>query len=425
MFKNLYSDEFLSTQVGFDNFYKLEDLLDFISSTKYIELCEGQYEYATKIPGVHNHYLDNLIYLREIGLPSNKSEKFNFSNLNKLKQIDILEKNKKYDPLENLEKFEWVATKENTIVCNDGQILPSFDIGQKKPFNIQILDNIKYNKQKQDEYIKIIEPTDDFRNLTYALTPFTNVIIFPTGSKKRYLNKPLEINYLSLTDDPVLEANTNIIDIQYNTSVRLKEIIWPTSGQMNYVTYIVRENSELIIDRDTKDCGGWGIFDSRFVCHPGSKITINFKNEGSTYTQENFYFKCSSNVEVNLIGRNNIKPGNEYHQYVQLKSQNDNNKSVIDIKNVGRENANTSFIGKYDVSPYSIGFSGDMNNENLMLTKDVKMHTRPILDIHTKEIECSHGCTISNINKEHLYYLQSRGLSKSDAKDILVDSFLC
>ena len=71
VFKNLYSDEFLSTQVGFDNFYKLEDLLDFISSTKYIELCEGQYEYATKIPGVHNHYLDNLIYLREIGLPSN------------------------------------------------------------------------------------------------------------------------------------------------------------------------------------------------------------------------------------------------------------------------------------------------------------------------------------------------------------------
>ena len=39
------------------------------------------------------------------------------------------------------------------------------------------------------------------------------------------------------------------------------------AGQMNYVTYIVRENSELIIERDTKDCGGWGIFDSRFVCH--------------------------------------------------------------------------------------------------------------------------------------------------------------
>ena len=194
---------------------------------------------------------------------------------------------------------------------------------------------------------------------------------------------------------------------------------------MNYVTYIVREDSELEITRSSKDYGGWSLFDSRFICHPGSKITINFENEGSKYSQENFYFKCSSHVELNLSGRNNIKPGNEYHQYVQVKSQNDNNKSVVDIKNVGRENSNTSFVGKYDVSPFSIGFDGEMSNANLMLTKNVKMHTRPILDIHTKEIQCSHGCTISNINKDHLYYLQSRGFSRDNANDILVDSFLC
>ena len=45
--------------------------------------------------------------------------------------------------------------------------------------------------------------------------------------------------------------------------------------------------------------------------------------------------------------------------------------------------------------PYSIGFNGDMNNENLMLTKNVKMHTD-----HTgyspKKLNVQHGCTISN-----------------------------
>lgn len=424
MFKNLYCSPLLESQSGFENFYKLDEVVDYVTSPEYISICEENYEYAKKVPGIHSHYLDNLLYLREVGIPENKAEQFNFSNLNKLKNIDILEK-PFLDHMEQLEKFDWIAHKTNTVILNDGTVLPSMDLTQKKPFNVQILDNIKFNKQKQDEYIKIIEPTQDFRNLTYALTPFTNVIIFPTGSKKRYVKNPFEINYLNSTDDPVLETNTTIVDIQYNTSVKLKESIWPTAGQMNYVTYIVRENSELIIERDTKDSGGWGIFDSRFVCHPGSKVTIKFVNEGSTYTQENFYFKCSSHVEVELVGRNDIKPGNEYHQYIQLKSQNDNNKSIIDIKNVGRENANTSFIGKYDVSPYSIGFNGDMNNENLMLTKNVKMHTRPILDIHTKEIECSHGCTISNINKEHLYYLQSRGFTKDSARDILVDSFLC
>ena len=80
---------------------------------------------------------------------------------------------------------------------------------------------------------------------------------------------------------------------------------------------------------------------------------------------------------------------------------------------------------RFDVSPNSVGFNGHMKNENLMLTPNTKMHSRPILDIHTKEIECSHGCTISNIDKSKLYYLQSRGLSKDIAEDVLVSSFLC
>ena len=424
MYKNLFSQRLVETQTGYPNFFKLEDIADYVSSPEFINLAE-QSSYSKKVPGLHNHYVDNLMYIREVGIPNNKHEQFNFSNLNKLKQIEILERQSQFDPIDALDKFEWIAHEENSIVINDSVIMTSMDMGTKKPFGVQILDNIKFNKQKQDEYIKIIEPTEDFRNLTYALTPFTNVVIFPNGSKERYFNKPLNIYYYNSTKDPILEANTTIVDVQYNTKVKVNEFVKNDAGQMNYVTYIVREDAELEINRSTTDNGGWGIFDSRFVCHPGSKVTINFDNQGSKYSQENFYFKCSSHVEVNLKGRNNILQGNEYHQYVLVKSQNDNNKSVIDIKNVGREKANTSFIGKFDVSPYSIGFNGEMNNDNLMLTKDTKMHTRPILDIHTKEIECSHGCTISNINNEQMYYLQSRGFDKDSAKDILVESFLC
>jgi len=425
VFKNLYSSNILTKQNGFESFYKLEDILDFVTSPIYLEELENS-EYKKKVPGLHKHYVDNLYYLREIGLPSNKNEQFNFSNINKLKNIDILNtESRTISGVDDLVKYEYLATEKNTVVITDGHILSSTDVSTKKPFNVQILDNIKYNKQKQDEYVKIIEHTNDFRNLTYALSTFPNIIIFPSGSKDNFYKNPFTIEYVNGTDDPVLQANTSIVDIQYNTKVKLRERVKSLAGQMNYVTYIVREDAELEIVRNSKDLGGWTLFDSRFVCHPGSKVTVKFKNEGSQYSQENFYFKCSSHVEVDLVGRNNIKKGNDYHQFVQVKSQNDSNKSVIDIKNVGNENANTSFIGKYDVSPFSIGFDGQMSNENLMLTKNVKMHTRPILDIHTKEIECSHGCTISNINKDHLYYLQSRGFSRQKANDILVDSFLC
>ena len=66
-----------------------------------------------------------------------------------------------------------------------------------------------------------------------------------------------------------------------------------------------------------------------------------------------------------------------------------------------------------------------MNNQNLMLDKNVTMHTRPVLDIHTKEIKCQHGCTVSNINEEHMYYLQTKGIDRSTASEMLIESFLC
>ena len=143
MYKNLYSERLVDSQTGFDSYFKLEDLADYVSSSDFIAMAE-QSGYQKQVPGVHNHFLDNLMYLREVGMPSNKHEQFNFSNLNKLKQLDILEKQSQFDPVDALERFEWVAHQEQSIVINDSVILTSMDLGTKKPFGIQILDNIKF-----------------------------------------------------------------------------------------------------------------------------------------------------------------------------------------------------------------------------------------------------------------------------------------
>ena len=52
---------------------------------------------------------------------------------------------------------------------------------------------------------------------------------------------------------------------------------------MNNIIYIVRENSELVIDRITNDFGGSAYLIANLFAHPNSKITINFKNTGSDY----------------------------------------------------------------------------------------------------------------------------------------------
>lgn len=424
MYKQLFSYPFLSSQPSKETYYNLPELIEYITSDEYIAITEDHTD-KNIYKELIQCYKTNLLFLREHGIPHSKQEQFNTFNLNKLYSLDILSNNVGktshiYD------KLEYLSTSDrNIITCIDGDVYTTESVNKKSSAGLQILDYMKVGKQRHTEYTKLIEKTGNFSNLTFGSSIYPNVFIFPNGSKSKYANKPVEITYDNSKDDPILEANTNIVDVQYGTHVKLIEKVKTIAGQMNYVTYIVREGSTLEIDRDTVDAGGWNVFDSRFICHPNSIVKINSSNTGSQYTQENFYFKCSSNVSVELTGRNNIKKGNEYYSFVRVRSADKDNTSTIDIKNIGNEHCKTSFIGKYEINADSVGFKGSMDNDNLMLSSTAKMNSRPILDIYTKEIECTHGCTISNVDKNQLYYLQSKGFDSNTAKNMLVESFLC
>ena len=421
MYKQLFGAALLESSPGAENYFTLEQIADYVSTDSYIDGVDFNY-WSSKLPQYNKTYKNNLIDIKAQGLPTSKSEQYNFANLRKLYNLEILDApDVQYD----MERFSYLADKYKTIVLNDSRLITTNDLGKKAPFNVQILDSIHVNKNRMSEYIQLLNQEENLSKLTYALTPFPNVIVFPSGSKDTFKKTPIDIKYLNSTEDPVLDCNTTIYDIQYNTKVQLNETVKTSAGQMNYSMYILRENAELTINRTSRDSGGWNIFDSVFICHPGSKLTVNFTNTGSQYTQENFYIKSSRKTEVSINGKNNIFRGNNYHQYVHQKSDDSDNYSSIDIKNVGKEFASTSFIGRYDVGALSVNFDGTMNNENLMLDKNVKMHTRPILDIHTKEIKCQHGCTVSNVNDEHMYYLQTKGMNKKQATDLLIESFLC
>lgn len=48
----------------------------------------------------------------------------------------------------------------------------------------------------------------------------------------------------------------------------------------------------------------------------------------------------------------------------------------------------------------------------------------PSLEITEESVKGGHGATVGNIDEEHLYYLQSRGLSASMAQKMLVEGFI-
>jgi Fe-S cluster assembly protein SufD len=62
-------------------------------------------------------------------------------------------------------------------------------------------------------------------------------------------------------------------------------------------------------------------------------------------------------------------------------------------------------------------------NKNLVLSDDAVIDTKPELQIHADDVRCTHGATIGQLDAESLFYMQSRGIGKQQARSLLTYAF--
>jgi Fe-S cluster assembly protein SufD len=62
-------------------------------------------------------------------------------------------------------------------------------------------------------------------------------------------------------------------------------------------------------------------------------------------------------------------------------------------------------------------------NKNLVLSDDAVINTKPELQILADDVRCTHGATIGQLDDEAMFYLQSRGIGKREARSLLTYAF--
>ncbi|GIW63725.1 MAG: hypothetical protein KatS3mg091_527 [Patescibacteria group bacterium] len=63
-------------------------------------------------------------------------------------------------------------------------------------------------------------------------------------------------------------------------------------------------------------------------------------------------------------------------------------------------------------------------NQNLTLSETVYVESRPFLEIQANDVFCTHGSTTGGLNSEEIYYLNTRGLTQKQAKQLLIEGFI-
>lgn len=85
--------------------------------------------------------------------------------------------------------------------------------------------------------------------------------------------------------------------------------------------------------------------------------------------------------------------------------------------------AHAVFNGKIIVRPHAQRTDSSQSSRNLLLSKTAQVDTKPQLEIFADDVKCAHGATVGQLDADEIFYLQSRGLSKSTARDLLTYAF--
>jgi Fe-S cluster assembly protein SufD len=86
-------------------------------------------------------------------------------------------------------------------------------------------------------------------------------------------------------------------------------------------------------------------------------------------------------------------------------------------------NATAVFYGKVLIDKGAEKSEAHQKNNNILLSKHSKIHSKPHLIIHNDDVAASHGSTVGQLDKEQLFYMQTRGIGEKMAKTLLLTAF--
>ena len=92
-------------------------------------------------------------------------------------------------------------------------------------------------------------------------------------------------------------------------------------------------------------------------------------------------------------------------------------------KGVLNDSSRAVFNGKVFVRENAHGTDAQQSNKNLLLSNSARVDTKPQLEIFNDDVKCSHGATVGQLEEEELFYLLTRGLPETLARNLLTYGF--
>ncbi len=367
----------------------------------------------------------------EKGFPTLRDEEWKYTNLAELVREEFNTSENAQVDAEKIGGLFSNAESENRVVFVNGIFNAELTNLSTLPENAQVL---TLNKAIEDERFSAVvkenlgkfvgAETNGFTALNMA---FLNEGVFIFVPKNTKIETPIHLAFVADGETAsfphvLLVAERGSEATLIESYLRCSETRYFTDSVVEIVLADDAKLKHLRVQRESHAAfhvGTTAISLSRASFYDTTNITLGAKLS-----------RHDINVKFNAEGAECFVDG----LYLVSESQHTDTHSVIDhrvpncvshqnYKGIVDEKARAVFNGKVFVRENASGTNAVQSNKNLLLSNDARVDTKPQLEIFNDDVKCAHGATVGQLEEEELFYLLSRGLNESLARNLLTYGF--
>ena len=385
---------------------------------------------GAELPWLQRQRLHGINYFRENGFPNQRMEDWRYTSVQtiarKLFQVDAAPTGLELD----LSGHQIGGLDSHQLVFVNGRFAPhlSHEIGDIEGVSLMSWEQALSSHSDQVEQLASSnsELRHGFEALNVAFSA-DGYIVHVSDSVK--LDKPVEMLFVSVgKQTTALPRNTIVLGKFAKANVLERHVSF--------------DDEDTLVNASNKISLGEGANLHYHLLQGSSNKTKQVSTIDVDQAKDSNFLSCTMTLGGGLV-RNNLTvslngPGAHCDMlglYVTTAKQHvDNHTNVVHAaphctsrelyKGVLDQRSRGVFHGRIKVEQDAQKTDATQANNNLLLSNDAEIDTKPQLEIYADDVKCAHGATVGQIDETSLFYLRTRGIDLEMARTLLTYAFV-
>lgn len=352
--------------------------------------------------------IDNFNEFKKLGIPTSKQEFWKFTNPSIIKDSEFtLGLSKDYDD----ENYD--------IIVINGKLA-------KKNDNIKI-NNIQESLAEKKISNEVFGKTNNpFINLNNAFSNEGCVVSFKSNIER-------DVSILNVIDNTTSNQITHpriIVNVGKNSNISIFEEIRFLGDKENLVNsvtnFILDECSKVehvLVDdysENTYQISNVLVKQKR----DSTFSSYNYSN-GKKLVRKDFIIELKERgAHCDLRGVYLADQKNHIDHHTIIEHEDEHCTSNELYKGILSGKSTAVFNGRIHVHKAAQKTDAIQSNQNLLLSDDSIIHTKPELEIYADDVKCTHGATIGRLDEKGIFYLRARGIKKEEAQKMMMRAYI-